>query len=90
MIENREIMMRMFPELFEKLKIETVENIQYLLDVLKSLAPKKCNKEPKVVILTPGSLNSAYYEHSFLADLMGVELVQGNDLFVDESTYENN
>ena len=42
-------------------------------------------KEPKVVILTPGSLNSAYYEHSFLADLMGVELVQGNDLFVDES-----
>ncbi len=86
MIENREIMMRMFPELFEKLKIETVENYpNYLLEVLKSLAPKKCNKEPKVVILTPGSLNSAYYEHSFLADLMGVELVQGNDLFVDES-----
>ena len=86
MIENREIMMRMFPELFEKLKIETVENYpNYLLDILKSLAPKKCNKEPKVVILTPGSLNSAYYEHSFLADLMGVELVQGNDLFVDES-----
>jgi len=86
MIENREIMMRMFPELFEKLKIETVENYpSYLLDVLKSLAPKKCNKEPKVVILTPGSLNSAYYEHSFLADLMGVELVQGTDLFVDES-----
>ena len=51
MIENREIMMRMFPELFEKLKIETVENYpSYLLDVLKSLAPKKCNKEPKVVI----------------------------------------
>ena len=85
MIENREIMMRMFPELFEKLKIETVENYpNYLLEILKSLAPKKCNKEPKVVILTPGSLNSAYYEHSFLADLMGVELVQGSDLFVDE------
>ena len=66
MIENREIMMRMFPELFEKLKIETVENYpNYLLDVLKSLTPKNCNKEPKVVILTPGSLNSAYYEHSF-------------------------
>ena len=49
MIENREIMMRMFPELFEKLKIETVENYpSYLLDALKSLAPKKCNKEPKL------------------------------------------
>ena len=85
MIENREIMMRMFPELFEKLKIETVENYpNYLLDVLKSLAPQKCNKDPKVVILTPGSFNSAYYEHSFLADLMGVELVQGTDLFVDQ------
>ena len=48
MIENREIMMRMFPELFEKLKIETVENYpSYLLDALESLAPKKCNKEPK-------------------------------------------
>ena len=51
--------MRMFPELFEKLKIETVENYpSYLLDALKSLAPKKCNKEPKVVILTPGSLKA--------------------------------
>ena len=85
MIENREIMMRMFPELFEKLKIETVENYpSYLLDTLKSLAPHKCKNEPKIVILTPGSFNSAYYEHSFLADLMGVELVQGTDLFVDE------
>ena len=85
MIENREIMMRMFPELFEKLRIETVENYPvYLLEVLKSLAPKKCNKEPKIVILTPGSFNSAYYEHSFLADLMGIELVEGADLYVDE------
>ena len=84
MIENREIMMRMFPELFEKLKIETVENYpSYLLDVLKSLAPKKCNKEPKVVILTPGSLNSAYYEHSFLSDQMGIEMVESTDLFVE-------
>lgn len=83
MIENREIMMRMFPELFEKLQIETVENYpSYLLDILKSLAPRNCDKEPRVVILTPGSFNSAYYEHSFLADLMGVELVQGTDLFV--------
>ncbi len=84
MIENREIMMRMFPELFEKLKIETVENYPtYLLETLKGLIPKNCKNEPKIVILTPGSFNSAYYEHSFLADLMGVELVQGTDLYVD-------
>ena len=50
---------------------------------LKSLAPKKCNKEPKVVILTPGSLNSAYYEHSFLSDQMGIEMVESSDLFVE-------
>ncbi len=85
MIENREIMMRMFPELFENLKVETVENYpSYLLEILKSLTPKNCSKEPNIVILTPGSFNSAYYEHSFLADMMGVELVQGDDLFVDE------
>ena len=85
MIENREIMMRMFPELFETLKVETVENYpSYLLETLKSLPPRNCAKEPNIVILTPGSLNSAYYEHSFLADMMGVELVQGDDLFVDE------
>ena len=86
MIENREIMMRMFPELFESLKVEPVENYpSFLLDTLESLAPKKCSKKPKVVVLTPGSFNSAYYEHSFLADMMGVELVQGTDLYVDEN-----
>ena len=86
MIENREIMMRMFPELFESLKVQTVENYPlYLLDTLKSLVPKNCSKEPNIVILTPGSFNSAYYEHSFLADMMGIELVQGSDLFVDEN-----
>ena len=84
MIENREIMMRMFPELFQSLKIEPVENYpEILLDTLKSLTPKKCSKEPNIVILSPGPLNSAYYEHSFLADMMGVELVQGSDLYVD-------
>lgn len=84
MIENREIMMRMFPELFQSLKIEPVENYpEILLDTLKSLTPKKCSKDPNIVILTPGPLNSAYYEHSFLADMMGVELVQGSDLYVD-------
>ena len=86
MIENREIMMRMFPELFEKINIEPVENYSsYLLDILKSLAPKKCERDPKIVILTPGPLNSAYYEHSYLADTMGVELVQGSDLIVEDN-----
>ena len=86
MIENREIMMRMFPELFETLKIETVESYpSHLLDILRTLIPKKCKKDPNIVILTPGPLNSAYYEHSFLADMMGIELVQGSDLFVNDN-----
>tara|TARA_B100000212_G_scaffold149392_1_gene112355 strand:+ start:46 stop:1452 length:1407 start_codon:yes stop_codon:yes gene_type:complete len=85
MIENREIMMRMFPELFQSLKIEPVENYpEILLNTLKSLTPKNCSKKRNIVILTPGPLNSAYYEHSFLADMMGVELVQGSDLYVDQ------
>ena len=77
----------MFPELFEKINIEPVENYSsYLLDILKSLAPRKCESDPKIVILTPGPLNSAYYEHSYLADTMEhVELVQGSDLIVEEN-----
>lgn len=84
MLENREIMMRMFPELFRENRIEPVENYPALLRrTLASVAPLKCDREPCVVILTPGHFNSAYYEHSFLADLMGVELVEGQDLFVE-------
>jgi len=84
MLENREIMMRMFPELFRENRIEPVENYPALLRrTLASVAPMKCAREPCVVILTPGHFNSAYYEHSFLADLMGVELVEGQDLFVE-------
>lgn len=84
MLENREIMMRMFPELFRENRIEPVENYPALLRrTLASVAPEKCDREPCVVILTPGHFNSAYYEHSFLADLMGVELVEGQDLFVE-------
>ena len=84
MLENREIMMRMFPDLFRENRIEPVENYPALLRrTLASVAPNKCNGEPVVVILTPGHFNSAYYEHSFLADLMGVELVEGQDLFVE-------
>ncbi len=84
MLENREIMMRMFPELFRENRIEPVESYPSILRrTLASVAPQKCDGEPTVVILTPGHFNSAYYEHSFLADLMGLELVEGQDLFVE-------
>jgi uncharacterized circularly permuted ATP-grasp superfamily protein len=85
MLENREIMTRMFPELFAKGLVLPVDNYpEQLLASLKEVAPPACKGEPVVVLLTPGPLNSAYYEHSFLADLMGIELVEPIDLFVDE------
>ncbi|KQZ00382.1 hypothetical protein ASD45_05550 [Pseudolabrys sp. Root1462] len=89
MLENREIMMRLFPELFSRHRIAPVENYpDELLASLKSVAPLSTSKEPNVVLLTPGVYNSAYYEHSFLADKLGVELVEGRDLFVkDEVVY---
>jgi len=84
MLENREIMMRMFPQLFQENRIAPVEAYPRLLKrTLASVAPAKCDGNPRVVILTPGHFNSAYYEHSFLADMMGVELVEGQDLFVE-------
>ncbi|WP_097031783.1 circularly permuted type 2 ATP-grasp protein [Cereibacter ovatus] len=84
MLENREIMMRMFPELFRENRIEPVDSYpEKLRRTLASVAPAKCERDPTVVLLTPGHFNSAYYEHSFLADLMGVELVEGADLFVE-------
>ncbi len=84
MLENREIMMRLFPGLFRENRIEPVDGYpEALRRTLASVAPQKCDGEPEIVILTPGPLNSAYYEHSFLADLMGVELVEGQDLFVE-------
>jgi uncharacterized circularly permuted ATP-grasp superfamily protein len=85
MLENREIMLRLFPELFSRHRIAPVENYpDELLATLKSVAPSQSPSEPTVVILTPGVYNSAYYEHSFLADKLGVELVEGRDLFVKE------
>ncbi|MFD1341474.1 circularly permuted type 2 ATP-grasp protein [Litorisediminicola beolgyonensis] len=84
MLQNREIMMRMFPQLFVENRIAPVDGYAAALKrTLASVAPPKCDGEPTVVILTPGQFNSAYYEHSFLADLMGVELVEGQDLFVE-------
>jgi uncharacterized circularly permuted ATP-grasp superfamily protein len=84
MLENREIMTRMFPGLFARGKVEPVDTYPaLLLQTLKEVAPPACKGDPVVVLLTPGSLNSAYYEHSFLADLMGIELVEPVDLFVE-------
>src|SRR3954469_10070287 len=83
MLENREIMLRLFPELFSRHRIAPVENYpDELLATLKSVAPTSASSDPNVVLLTPGVYNSAYYEHSFLADKLGVELVEGRDLFV--------
>ena len=85
MLENREIMMRLFPELFARHRIAPVENYpDELLATLKSVAPARVARDPTVVLLTPGVFNSAYYEHSFLADKLGVELVEGRDLFVKD------
>ncbi|MBI1188927.1 MAG: circularly permuted type 2 ATP-grasp protein [Alphaproteobacteria bacterium] len=85
MLENRAVMMRLFPELFAKAGVEPVSYYpELLLRMLQSVAPPRCSGEPTVVILTPGQYNSAYYEHSFLADEMGVELVEGADLVVQD------
>ncbi len=83
MLENREIMLRLFPELFSRHRVAPVDNYpDELLATLKSVAPETASGDPTVVLLTPGVYNSAYYEHSFLADKLGVELVEGRDLFV--------
>src|SRR5207249_8016963 len=83
MLENREIMLRLFPDLFSRHRVAPVENYpDELLATLKSVAPASASRDPTVVLLTPGVFNSAYYEHSFLADKLGVELVEGRDLLV--------
>src|SRR5919198_1088811 len=83
MLENREIMMRLFPDLFARHRIAPVERYpDELLSALRSVAPNSASPEPTVALLTPGVYNSAYYEHSFLADKLGIELVEGRDLIV--------
>ena len=78
-------MMTMFPDLFNDNSIESIDDYPVnLRKMLTSIAPASCKNEPVIVVLTPGSYNSAYYEHSFLADLMGVELVEGEDLFTEK------
>ena len=86
MLENREAMMRLFPELFSAHRIKPVERYtDSLLATLRSVAPERAGEDPTIAVLTPGLYNSAYYEHSFLADRLGVELVEGRDLFVDDA-----
>ncbi len=83
MLENRETMLQMFPELFSKNRVQPVSRYpDNLHRSLSACAPPAAGNDPVVAILTPGIFNSAYYEHSFLADKMGVELVEGSDLRV--------
>ena len=83
MLENREIMMRLFPDLFARHRVAPVERYpDELLSALRSVAPLSASAEPTVALMTPGVYNSAYYEHSFLADKLGIELVEGRDLIV--------
>jgi len=85
MLENRKMMMRLFPELFVQNRVAPVAHYpDLLLETLRSVAPPGVD-EPVVVVLTPGMYNSAYFEHSFLAQQMGIELVEGKDLFTEDN-----
>ncbi|HSN62960.1 MAG TPA: circularly permuted type 2 ATP-grasp protein [Azonexus sp.] len=88
MLEDHKMMMRLFPELFARHKVAPVQHYpDLLLEKLRAVSPKGIGN-PTVVVLTPGAYNSAYFEHTFLAQQMGVELVEGRDLFVkDEVVY---
>jgi uncharacterized circularly permuted ATP-grasp superfamily protein len=85
MLENREVTMRLMPDLFARHHVAPVDDYpDELLATLRSVAPRADSEEATIVVLTPGPFNSAYYEHSFLADKLGVELVEGRDLLVDD------
>jgi uncharacterized circularly permuted ATP-grasp superfamily protein len=85
MLENREAMIRLCPELFRSFQVQPVDSYgDMLLETLRSVAPAHAGSDPVCVILTPGRFNSAYYEHSFLADSLGIELVEAIDLEVDD------
>ena len=87
MLENREAMLRLCPELFRLFRVAAVDSYpDRLLAMMRSVAPRGRGQAPVCVVLTPGHFNSAYYEHSFLADSMGVELVEAADLLVDDDT----
>ena len=82
-LKGRQVMKQIFPLLFEEYNVRPVDDYAtHLLDALRHIAPAGCD-DPTIAVLTPGVYNSAYYEHSFLARQMGVELVEGRDLFLD-------
>jgi uncharacterized circularly permuted ATP-grasp superfamily protein len=84
-MENRAVMKRVFPSLFGQYRIRAIEDYPFnLLQTLKHIAPRH-SANPTIAILTPGIYNSAYFEHSFLARQMGIELVEGQDLLVDNN-----
>ncbi len=84
-LENRAIMKRTFPRVFEGLQVRPVDDYpSKLLETLEAIAPPGTSGQPTVVLLTPGIYNSAYFEHSFLARQMGIQLVEGSDLVVQE------
>ncbi len=84
-LENRVVMKKVFPQLFQQCRVRRVEDYpQRLRDALLSVAPPAAGDSPRIVLLSPGTYNSAYFEHSFLARNMGVELVLGQDLFVHQ------
>jgi uncharacterized circularly permuted ATP-grasp superfamily protein len=86
MLENRKMMMRLFPELFATRSIRPIQHYpDRLLENLRAVSPAG-EERPTVAVLTPGAWNSAYFEHAFLAQQMGVELVEGQDLFVQDDT----
>lgn len=86
-VENRRVLKRTWPQIFRDYDVRPVEGYpQDLLDVLRAVAPSTAEDDPTVVLLTPGVYNSAYFEHAFLAKGMGVQMVQGSDLFVDDGT----
>ncbi|QDL38178.1 circularly permuted type 2 ATP-grasp protein [Rhodoferax sediminis] len=85
MLENRKMMMRLFPDLFNAHHVAPVAHYpDLLLETLRASSPP-ATADPTVVVLTPGMYNSAYFEHAFLAQQMGVELVEGQDLFVKDN-----
>ena len=85
MLEDRKMMMRLFPELFRSYSVAPVAHYpDLLLETLRNASPQDV-EQPTVVVLTPGMYNSAYFEHAFLAQQMGVELVEGQDLFVKDT-----
>jgi uncharacterized circularly permuted ATP-grasp superfamily protein len=85
MLENRSIMMRLFPELFAQNRVAPVDHYgEELLRNLRAVAPRGVS-DPTVALLTPGAFNSAYFEHAYLAEAMGIELVEAPDLFVRDN-----